>query len=71
MFVFDVRVLDSTSCLFGCEDASQIEAARVSNFGNRVGVGGCADSIRSREHLAGQPAKVPLASDAVPRARRG
>jgi hypothetical protein len=52
------------------QDASKIETAWGSDFGSRLGLGGSADSICCREHLARQPAKVPLASAAVPCAGR-
>ena len=71
VFVCEVRVLAFHKLSARVRDASKIETAWISNFGSRMGVGGSADSICCREHLARQPTKVPLASAAVPSAGRG
>ena len=71
VFVCEVRVLDFHKLSARVRDASKTETAWVSNFGSRMGVGGCADSICCREYLARQPATVPLAPAPLPGAGRG
>jgi len=71
VFVFEVRVLDFHKLSARVRDASKTETTWGSDFGSRMGVGGSADSLCCREHLARQPAKVALASAAIPGAGGG